>query len=45
MPMVTVNGVEVEVDKGTSILQAAAQAGFAVPHFCYHFSDVNDHVR
>ena len=36
MPMVTVNGVEVEVDKGTSILQAAAQAGFAVPHFCYH---------
>ena len=36
MPMVTVNSVEVEVDKGTSILQAAAQAGFAVPHFCYH---------
>lgn len=36
MPMVKVNGVKVEVDKGTTILQAAAQAGFDVPHFCYH---------
>lgn len=36
MPMVTINGVEIEVDKGTSILQAAAEAGYDVPHFCYH---------
>lgn len=36
MPRVTVNGTEIEVDKGTTILQAAAQAGFEVPHFCYH---------
>lgn len=36
MPMVTVNGVEVEVEPRVSILQAAAQAGFPVPHFCYH---------
>lgn len=36
MPMVTINGVEVEVDKGASILEASAQAGFDVPHFCYH---------
>ena len=36
MPNVTINGVEIEVDKGTTILHAAAQAGFEVPHFCYH---------
>lgn len=36
MPMVTINGVEVEVEKDISILEAAAQAGFDVPHFCYH---------
>lgn len=36
MPRVTVNGTEIEVDKGITILQAAAQAGFEVPHFCYH---------
>ncbi len=36
MPMVTINGVEVEVEKDVSILEAAAQAGFDVPHFCYH---------
>ena len=36
MPKVTVNGTEVEVDKGTSILRAAAIAGYEVPHFCYH---------
>ena len=36
MPMVTINGQEVEVDKGISILEAAALAGFDVPHFCYH---------
>lgn len=36
MPKVTINGTEVEVDKGTTILRAAAQAGYEVPHFCYH---------
>ncbi len=36
MPKVTINGTEIEVDKGTTILQAAAQAGYEVPHFCYH---------
>ncbi|MBA2663983.1 MAG: molybdopterin-dependent oxidoreductase [Bradymonadaceae bacterium] len=36
MPKVTVNGTEIEVDKGTTILRAAAEAGFEVPHFCYH---------
>ena len=36
MPIVTVNGTEVEVEKGTTLLQAAALAGHEVPHFCYH---------
>ena len=36
MAKVNINGTEIEVDKGTTILQAAAQAGYEVPHFCYH---------
>ena len=36
MPKVTINDTEIEVDKGTTILKAAAQAGYEVPHFCYH---------
>src|SRR5690554_5670038 len=36
MPKVTINGTEIEVEKGTTILRAAAQAGYEVPHFCYH---------
>ena len=36
MPTVTINGVEVEVDRGATLLEASALAGFAVPHFCYH---------
>ncbi len=36
MPKVTINGTEIEVDQGTTILRAAAEAGYDVPHFCYH---------
>ncbi len=36
MPKVTINDTELEVEKGTTILKAAAQAGYEVPHFCYH---------
>ena len=32
----TIDGVEVEVPKGTTILEAAKQAGVLVPHYCYH---------
>ncbi|MEG1577194.1 MAG: [Fe-Fe] hydrogenase large subunit C-terminal domain-containing protein, partial [Oscillospiraceae bacterium] len=32
----TINGVAVSVPKGTSILTAAQQAGFEIPHLCYH---------
>lgn len=36
MPKLTINGIEVEVEPGTSILQAAEQIGVEVPRFCYH---------
>ncbi len=31
-----INGTEIEVDKGISILDAAAQAGIIIPSLCYH---------
>ncbi len=36
MPKVTINGMEIEVAAGTSILQAAEKLGIEVPRFCYH---------
>ncbi|MBV9862216.1 MAG: NADH-quinone oxidoreductase subunit G [Alphaproteobacteria bacterium] len=36
MPKVTIDGREIEVAAGTTILQACQQAGIEIPHFCYH---------
>ncbi|MGC2198907.1 MAG: NADH-quinone oxidoreductase subunit NuoG [Stellaceae bacterium] len=36
MPKLTIDGQEVEVPAGTTILQACEQAGIEVAHFCYH---------
>ncbi len=36
MPKLTINGTEIEVAPGTSILQAAEMLGYEVPRFCYH---------
>jgi NADH-quinone oxidoreductase subunit G len=36
MPKVTIDGAEIEVAAGTTILQACQQAGVEIPHFCYH---------
>jgi len=36
MPKCTINGQEIEVDRGTTVIQAAAELGFDIPHFCYH---------
>ncbi len=33
---VTIDGVSVSVPKGTTIIEAAKQAGVLVPHYCYH---------
>lgn len=36
MPKLTIDGIEITVDDGTSLLQAAEQLGIEVPRFCYH---------
>jgi len=33
---VTIEGIQVAVPKGTTIIEAAKQAGVLVPHYCYH---------
>ncbi len=33
---ITIDGIEMDVPKGTRILDAAAMAGSDVPHYCYH---------
>lgn len=33
---VTVDGIDVEVETGTTILQACEEAGAEIPRFCYH---------
>ncbi|WDT77103.1 MAG: NADH-quinone oxidoreductase subunit NuoG [Candidatus Manganitrophus sp.] len=30
------NGVEIEIEKGTLLIEAAKRAGIEIPHFCYH---------
>ncbi len=32
----TIDGVDVTVPKGTTVLKAAEKAGIVVPHYCYH---------
>ncbi|MBM3506336.1 MAG: NADH-quinone oxidoreductase subunit G [Alphaproteobacteria bacterium] len=36
MPKLTINGTEVTVDAGTTVLQACEQLGIEIPRFCYH---------
>ncbi len=36
MPKLIIDDIEVEVEAGTSILQACEQIGVEIPHFCYH---------
>ncbi len=36
MPKLTIDGKEIEVDAGMTVLQACEQAGAEVPRFCYH---------
>ena len=33
---VTIDGMQLSVPKGTTIIEAAKQAGVLVPHYCYH---------
>ncbi|MBI1261843.1 MAG: NADH-quinone oxidoreductase subunit G [Rhizobiales bacterium] len=36
MPKLTVDGIEVEVENGATLLQACEEAGAEIPRFCYH---------
>src|SRR4030065_2213939 len=33
---ITIDGKEVFTAKGKTVIQAAAEAGVAIPHYCYH---------
>ena len=36
MPKCTINGREIEVPAGTTVIQAALELGIHIPHFCWH---------
>lgn len=36
MPKVTIDGQTVEVESGTTVIEAAARLGIEIPHFCWH---------
>jgi NADH-quinone oxidoreductase subunit G len=36
MPKCTIDGKEIEVPQGTTVIQAARDIGIHVPHFCWH---------
>jgi NADH-quinone oxidoreductase subunit G len=36
MPKLTIDGIEIEVDDGLTVLQACEIAGHEIPRFCYH---------
>lgn len=36
MPIITINDKQIEVEKGTNVIQAAQQMGIEIPHYCYH---------
>src|SRR5262245_36233916 len=36
MPKFTIDGREIEVPPGTTVIQAAALVGIHIPHFCWH---------
>ncbi len=36
MPHIEIDGSEIEVAPGATLMDAAAQAGIYIPHFCYH---------
>jgi NADH-quinone oxidoreductase subunit G len=36
MPKLTIDGQEIEVEAGTSVIQACERLGIEIPRFCYH---------
>ncbi|MED6308088.1 MAG: 2Fe-2S iron-sulfur cluster-binding protein, partial [Planctomycetota bacterium] len=38
MPNITINGIDIDFEKGPSILQLATDHGIEIQHYCYHES-------
>ena len=36
MPKLKIDGTEIEVERGTKVIEAAARLGIIIPRFCYH---------
>lgn len=36
MVQIKINGIELDVPKGTTVLEAAEKAGITIPTLCYH---------
>lgn len=36
MAFVKIDGIEIEVESGINVIEAARQAGIEIPHYCYH---------
>ncbi|HYQ61444.1 MAG TPA: 2Fe-2S iron-sulfur cluster-binding protein, partial [Desulfatiglandales bacterium] len=36
MPKLSIDGMEIEVPKGTKVIEAAERLGIMIPRFCYH---------
>ena len=36
MPKITIDGIEIEVEKETTVIQAAERIGIEIPRYCYH---------
>jgi len=36
MPKITIDGTEIEVEKGITVIQAAEKLGIEIPRYCYH---------
>ena len=41
MPKITINGKEIEFEKGMTVLQACELADVEIPRFCYHEKTLN----
>ncbi|MCI0613846.1 2Fe-2S iron-sulfur cluster-binding protein, partial [bacterium] len=36
MPTITIDQQQIEVEKGTTVIQAADRLGIVLPRYCYH---------
>ena len=36
MPLLKIDNKEIEIENGTTVLQAAGANGIEIPHYCYH---------